>query len=83
MKWLKVGDENTTYFHKSVKIRHFQSKVLAIKDMHNYWKGEPDQISKAFVEYYEKLLGVDTGDRIKVQTDIINSGPDISEEQAK
>lgn len=32
-KWLQKGDWNTSYFQKSIKLRHFHNRELAIQDM--------------------------------------------------
>ncbi|XP_074305519.1 uncharacterized protein LOC141640735 [Silene latifolia] len=57
VEWLKGGDENTGFFHKQIKARHIQNKVLSIKDTHGTLHKEPVLIENAFLEFYTDLLG--------------------------
>jgi hypothetical protein len=52
VKWLKEGDENTQFFHSSVKVRQFHNRVLAIQNQEGVWQEEPQDIMVAFEQYY-------------------------------
>uniref|UniRef100_A0A803MYM0 Uncharacterized protein n=1 Tax=Chenopodium quinoa TaxID=63459 RepID=A0A803MYM0_CHEQI len=32
IKWLQIGDENSSYFHRSLKMRRYRKSAIAIKD---------------------------------------------------
>uniref|UniRef100_A0A803LVG8 Uncharacterized protein n=1 Tax=Chenopodium quinoa TaxID=63459 RepID=A0A803LVG8_CHEQI len=81
IKWLQIGDENSAYFHRSLQMRKFKKSVIAIKDCDGVWCDTPNQISDAFVNYYKKLLGVDLGDRVPAQQEIVRQGFVLSDEQ--
>ncbi|XP_074299775.1 uncharacterized protein LOC141630939 [Silene latifolia] len=55
--WLKVGDDNTSYFHASIKKRRARNKVYQVKDMRGKLCNQCDAIKSAFEEYYISLLG--------------------------
>ncbi|GJX67681.1 hypothetical protein Tco_0303408 [Tanacetum coccineum] len=54
--WLREGDSNSAYFHKSVKSRISRSRidVVATSDGVVY---ENDKVAEAFVSHYEIFLG--------------------------
>ncbi|XP_074283597.1 uncharacterized protein LOC141608138 [Silene latifolia] len=55
--WLKEGDDNTSYFHASIKKRRARNKVYQVKDMRGKLCNHCDDIKNAFEEYYISLLG--------------------------
>ncbi|GJZ49122.1 RNA-directed DNA polymerase, eukaryota, reverse transcriptase zinc-binding domain protein [Tanacetum coccineum] len=56
VEWLKVGDSNSTYFHKSVKGRISRNRIDIITDVGgNLITG--DGVPSAFVSHYEAFLG--------------------------
>ncbi|XP_074305750.1 uncharacterized protein LOC141640972 [Silene latifolia] len=55
--WMTCNDENTHYFHSSIKARRAQNKVLKILDMNGNPCSDNGSIEMAFIEYYQKLLG--------------------------
>ncbi|XP_074293074.1 uncharacterized protein LOC141619980 [Silene latifolia] len=58
--WAKEGDTNSAMFHKIIKHRQIQNKVLRIEDDLGRICTKPDDILNAFVQYYEHLLGSST-----------------------
>ncbi|XP_074282658.1 uncharacterized protein LOC141607196 [Silene latifolia] len=54
--WSKDGDINSGIFHKLMKQRQIQNKVLIIEDMEGRVCKKPDEIVKAFIGFYENLL---------------------------
>uniref|UniRef100_A0A803NAU3 Uncharacterized protein n=1 Tax=Chenopodium quinoa TaxID=63459 RepID=A0A803NAU3_CHEQI len=83
IKWLQIGDENSAYFHRSLKLRKFNKSVITIQDCEGVWCDTPDKISDAFVNYYKSLLGADLGEGVFVQQEIIRQGAILSDEQAQ
>ncbi|KAL8091333.1 hypothetical protein AgCh_033807 [Apium graveolens] len=54
--WLKVGDQNSKFFHKSLQARRFKKTILEISDEEgNVLQGEG--MVSHFVDYYRNLLG--------------------------
>ncbi|KAL2904084.1 RNA-binding protein 44, partial [Bienertia sinuspersici] len=47
--WLTVGDENTNFFHRSLKIQQHNKRVLSIKDMNGAWCYGKDKVAEAFI----------------------------------
>jgi hypothetical protein len=47
------------------------------------WCEGPDQVAKAFVEYYKVLLGTEMNERIQVKPEIFNKGNMLSSEQGE
>ncbi|XP_074305956.1 uncharacterized protein LOC141641185 [Silene latifolia] len=56
-QWAKDGDINSAMFHKVIKLRQIQNKVLRVEDAQGRICTKPDDIIHAFVSYYENLLG--------------------------
>ncbi|KAL2922690.1 hypothetical protein RDABS01_014181 [Bienertia sinuspersici] len=79
--WLKEGDANTKFFHRSIKRRRFRQRILEIKDKDGNVKGDPTSINKAFEEFYIDLLGTAHGNRMNIKHEIINLGACLNEEQ--
>ncbi|KAK1406235.1 hypothetical protein QVD17_41525 [Tagetes erecta] len=64
--WLAEGDNNTAFFHNSLKAKNHRSRIDVILDgggtIH-----EGENVQKAFVNHYEKFLGIE-GDVSHVPT---------------
>ncbi|XP_074300183.1 uncharacterized protein LOC141631406 [Silene latifolia] len=56
-KWIKDGDANTSYFHGLLKRRRNMNNVAMIEDMNGKVCDTKEQIQKAFIDYYQLLLG--------------------------
>ncbi|XP_074304373.1 uncharacterized protein LOC141639083 [Silene latifolia] len=55
--WLKEGDENTSFFHTSIKRRRARNRVYQVKDMRGNLCTQHDDVKATFEEYYISLLG--------------------------
>lgn len=82
VRWLKEGDSNTSFFHRSIKKRRFQQRVLEIKDKNGNVQSNPEAINKAFEDFYVDLLGTPNGSRTQIQSTIIQMGATITDQQA-
>ena len=51
--WLVNGDQNSRYFHQSMKARKTHSVILRIKDASGVWIDEPAQLQHALVNDFK------------------------------
>ncbi|KAJ0855829.1 putative RNA-directed DNA polymerase transcription factor bZIP family [Helianthus annuus] len=58
--WLKVGDQNTKFFHKSVKNRECRNRVNVIKDLEGT-EHSGDKVGDALVKYFKGIMGLKCG----------------------
>ncbi|GKA84734.1 hypothetical protein Tco_0806388, partial [Tanacetum coccineum] len=56
IEWLRVGDSNSAYFHKSVKSRISRSRIDVVTNLDGVMVSR-DQVPNAFVAHYETSLG--------------------------
>jgi hypothetical protein len=60
VKWLNLGDHNSFYFHKMIKIRTSQNLITHFWDGNGVKVEEENQIKQVVMDFYEKLLGIDS-----------------------
>ncbi|XP_074314061.1 uncharacterized protein LOC141649266 [Silene latifolia] len=73
VQWSLEGDLNTNYFHHAIKKRIYLNKVFQIEDMNGKSCTDGDSIQAAFLEYYQSLLGSQTGTE-KVNLTVVRNG---------
>ncbi|KAL2905278.1 hypothetical protein RDABS01_003988, partial [Bienertia sinuspersici] len=83
INWLKEGDENTRFFHRSLKIHQYQKRVVGVKDINGNWCEGRTAVAGAFEQYYKMLLGTEVQATGIVQSEVIQAGKIVSEEQAQ
>lgn len=54
--WIEKGDLNTKYFHSIMKKRRNMNRIFSITDDQGVNRIDLDEIRKAFIEFYTKLL---------------------------
>ncbi|KAL2904550.1 LINE-1 retrotransposable element ORF2 protein [Bienertia sinuspersici] len=82
IKWLQEGDDNTALFHRSLKAQRLRSNLYTIYNMQGQLQSDPDSVSKAFLDYYEQLIGKsDEGGRQKVVMEVMEVGLRLSTAQ--
>ncbi|XP_074278211.1 uncharacterized protein LOC141601805 [Silene latifolia] len=57
-EWARDGDSNSAMFHKAIRQRQITNKVLQIEDINGQLCNTLEGIMKAFLDYYQELLGV-------------------------
>lgn len=57
--WLKSGDQNTTYFHRSVKARQSRNLIRSLRIENGSLVNTIKEIKEVAVNYFEGLLGVE------------------------
>ena len=75
--WIKHGDENTSYFHNSIKQRCSYNKINHLHIDDNLMS-DPFKIQQGFIAFYTNLLCRDMVNRRKVNMDVIHSSPILS-----
>ena len=78
VRWFEEGDENTRVFHHSIKIRRAQNRVNTIKNEHEEWVSNPEEVTNTSIHFYQALLG-SSGDTRSVETAIIKRGKILNE----
>ena len=75
-----MGDENTNFFHQSIKQRHRANtiNVLHVVDEATF---DQSRIQEIFQAYYRDLLCTDTKDRRPINMNVIQQGPILIESQ--
>ncbi|GJR86304.1 sodium/hydrogen exchanger 6 [Tanacetum coccineum] len=56
VEWLKAGDLNTTYFHRTVKSKCARNRIEMVCDTSNIFY-DGNQVPSAFVAHYDQFLG--------------------------
>ncbi|GKA03855.1 RNA-directed DNA polymerase, eukaryota, reverse transcriptase zinc-binding domain protein, partial [Tanacetum coccineum] len=58
IQWLKDGDQNSAYFHNSLKGRMFRNRIEVVYDSEGH-KYEGDYNAPKFVDHFSKFLGTE------------------------
>ncbi|XP_062080432.1 uncharacterized protein LOC133785194 [Humulus lupulus] len=82
IKWSQEGDSNTALFHASIRERSCQNRIYSITTDSGDWVDKPDQVSAAFLDYYQSLLGSKLALRTKVIKRVVHQGAILTSEQA-
>uniref|UniRef100_A0A803LW18 Uncharacterized protein n=1 Tax=Chenopodium quinoa TaxID=63459 RepID=A0A803LW18_CHEQI len=69
--WIVDGDQNTTLFHKSLRKRNMQNRVYTIKNLNGENVDSMSEVPKAFLDYYNVLLGSNAEQRNPVNVAIV------------
>ncbi|XP_074277279.1 uncharacterized protein LOC141600921 [Silene latifolia] len=77
--WVKNRDENTAFFHASIKRRRAHNRVYHIKDKEGKLCTTPQGIKNAFEEYYIGLIG-SSKEVTPVHKGVIRSGKCLTDE---
>ncbi|XP_074305241.1 uncharacterized protein LOC141640290 [Silene latifolia] len=57
IRWINEGDANTAFFHGAIKSRRMKNKVLMVEDVDGHACATTTEIRRAFLHYYNSLLG--------------------------
>uniref|UniRef100_A0A803P9S3 Reverse transcriptase domain-containing protein n=1 Tax=Cannabis sativa TaxID=3483 RepID=A0A803P9S3_CANSA len=82
VSWIKNGDDNTAIFHASTKERRRSNSILSIEDQQGVRTDKADEISAAFLSFYQHLLGSKMEGRKKVNRGVMMLRPLVNKEQA-
>jgi hypothetical protein len=56
-RWLKLGDQNTSFFHRSLRVQNARNYITHLWDDNGNRVEDVEQIKQVAVKFYEKLLG--------------------------
>ena len=56
-QWLKLGDQNTSCFHCSLRVQNARNSITHLWDENGNRVEDVEQIKQVAVKFYEKLLG--------------------------
>ncbi|XP_074277966.1 uncharacterized protein LOC141601570 [Silene latifolia] len=76
---IKEGDDNTAYFHASIRSKRSRNKVMQIEDMHGIRYSDAQGINSAFKDYFMQILGT-CNDVSKVHIPTVHNGAVLTEE---
>uniref|UniRef100_A0A803PHP5 Reverse transcriptase domain-containing protein n=1 Tax=Cannabis sativa TaxID=3483 RepID=A0A803PHP5_CANSA len=79
LHWLKDGDENSALFHSSIRERRQHNNILSIEDVNGFRHEEPENITKAFLDFYQELLGSKMVNRVTVNISLVKKGACVTE----
>ncbi|KAL2893447.1 Indole-3-glycerol phosphate synthase [Bienertia sinuspersici] len=69
-----AGHENPHAFHLSIRSRRVHNRFHGIKDSCGNWVIRPEHISQAFLEFYQKLLGIGLQQRTAIKKNLFRWG---------
>uniref|UniRef100_A0A803QBL1 Reverse transcriptase domain-containing protein n=1 Tax=Cannabis sativa TaxID=3483 RepID=A0A803QBL1_CANSA len=81
LNWARAGDENSVFFHNSIRERRRHNQVITIVNAEGVRMEEPKAIIEAFIQYYQELLGSNVYERKMVQQKIIREGGTLTQQQ--
>ncbi|XP_074318485.1 uncharacterized protein LOC141655295 [Silene latifolia] len=76
-QWLSEGDSNTAYFHSAIKSRT-RNKIVQIEDQRGNLCTDTVSIQRAFLNFYQDLLGSQKGTE-QVRSTVLQTGPFCNE----
>ncbi|XP_062093302.1 uncharacterized protein LOC133799300 [Humulus lupulus] len=80
--WIALGDDNTKLFHASMKQRRMQNTIYSVRNRDGEWVNEYHEVTRAFLEFYDHLLGFKMGARTRVHNSLVKEGLLVSKSQA-
>ncbi|XP_062089161.1 uncharacterized protein LOC133795724 [Humulus lupulus] len=76
--WVQFGDENTAFFHTSLKTRMAHNIINSIKNGRGLWVDNSEDVKDAFLDYYQELLGTTMTNMLNVIKAIVEMAPLLS-----
>ena len=74
LNWLEFGDENSRYFHQSIRQRQIVNQILLLNDNGVLIIGIR-RIQESFVSFYQQLLCNNLHCRRRIDMNVIREGP--------
>ena len=71
VSWLKHGDKNIKYFHSKASQRWRRNFIMGIRDQHNNWVEEMDDIVEVATDYFESIFTLGSNNRMEEYIDSV------------
>ncbi|XP_026451495.1 uncharacterized protein LOC113351776 [Papaver somniferum] len=71
-QFTKMGDQNTSYFHRATKCRTRRNKIDAIQDNQGHWITDYKEIKHCFTQHFSRMA---TAENPPINPEIINLIP--------
>ncbi|XP_026416759.1 uncharacterized protein LOC113312218 [Papaver somniferum] len=68
IKWLNLGDSNTSFFHNSLKERRSRNSIISLYDRDNVKLVEDQEIAKECISFHSELFGSDLPEDVSTQS---------------
>ncbi|XP_021741303.1 uncharacterized protein LOC110707583 [Chenopodium quinoa] len=81
VRWLKDGDMNSAFFHAVIRKRRLHNNIYSIVNNVGEVTADPKEVCKAFLEYYQGLLGTEASMQGNIHSAVIAEGSRLSDEQ--
>nr|XP_009609757.1 uncharacterized protein LOC104103545 [Nicotiana tomentosiformis] len=81
IKWLKLGDSNTSYFHACMKNRQAKNHIGRLINSVEQILQSVNEVEEDILSFYKKLLGTRTSQSPVVIPEIMQSGYMLSRQQ--
>ncbi|XP_050215029.1 uncharacterized protein LOC126666115 [Mercurialis annua] len=82
MNWIKLGDQNNKFFHKSVKMRQSRLKIINLKLSNGENSGDIDVIKVDILNHFKRFLGTKNEMGANFKYEVLRDGPIITEEES-
>ncbi|XP_019230433.1 PREDICTED: uncharacterized protein LOC109211357 [Nicotiana attenuata] len=81
VKWLKLGDSNTAYFHAYVKNRQATNYIGRLINSTGQILMKANEVETEILKFYKQLLGTSATQLPAVNTEVMQQGYDLSRQQ--
>nr|XP_016441106.1 PREDICTED: uncharacterized protein LOC107766773 [Nicotiana tabacum] len=81
IKWLKVGDSNTAYFHVYVKNRQARNHIGRLMDNTGKLLQSAKEVEEEILIFYKRLLGTTASTLPIVDPDVMQNGHTLNRQQ--
>ncbi|XP_058734312.1 uncharacterized protein LOC131606042 [Vicia villosa] len=81
--WLKLGDNNNSYFHAAVKEKNKQKGISTLHALDGRILTTQDQIEDEILDFYKQLVGTNTENLKSIDLNAIRRGKILSRDQAQ
>ncbi|XP_050217541.1 uncharacterized protein LOC126668378 [Mercurialis annua] len=79
ISWIKLGDQNTNFFHRSMIQRQARKKIISIALNNGSICSDPERIKMEIVKHYENTIGSCSLNRINSDAEMFAEGVNLSE----
>ncbi|XP_050211612.1 uncharacterized protein LOC126661790 [Mercurialis annua] len=74
MLWIKLGDHNTKFFHRCIKLRQARKRIVKINNSDGNVVDNPELIKSTILNHYVNFLGSSMQNRRNANPSVFNAG---------